>query len=97
DGDARADALRRIAASLPRPFDAVLVDLVMREAAVVAHPDLVHFLVAARQHAVGDGAARLDVDVAAVRAAGAHAGRLVDEPDAALETEVAVEERAHRA
>src|SRR6267143_1799505 len=97
DRKPQTDALRRLAATLAGPFDSVLVDRMMREPPLVAHPDLVHFLVAPRQLAVGDRPTRLDVHVAAIRAAGADAGRLVEEPDAALETEVAVEQRAHRA
>ena len=63
------------------------------EPALVTHPDLVHFFVAAGQHPVRAVAAALDVDVASVAASRADGRRLVHEPDAALETEIAVEER----
>src|SRR5207245_2613386 len=54
-------------------------------------------LVPCGEQAVDHFAAALRVDVAAVAAAGADGGRLVHEPDARLEAEVAVEERPHRA
>jgi len=92
-----ADVLARLAAPLARPLDPLLVGLVVREPALVAHPDLVHFLVAAREQPVELRAAALDVGVAAVRTTGADAGALVDEPDARLEAEVGVQERADRA
>src|SRR5438105_6568203 len=97
DGDARAHRRRRVAPAGARPLDAILVRGVVGEPALVAHPDLVHLFVAAREQAVDHVAAALCVDVAAVAAAGAHGRRLVHEPDARLEAEVAAEERAYRA
>src|SRR6201999_2615960 len=93
DGDARAHGVL----ARPRPLDALLVGRMVREPAFVAHPDLVHLLVAAREQSVQLVAAALRIDVAAVAAACTNRRALVDEPDARLEAEVAVQERADRA
>jgi hypothetical protein len=74
--------------------------LVVREAvakaAVIAHPGVVHGVVAPRQHALDLVLVDAELDVAAVRAARADALVLLEEPHATLVVEVARQQRADR-
>ena len=76
---------------------AVLVEPLVREAALVTHPALVDLLVLTRPEAVRVLAHEVGVDRAAPRAARADRGRSREKPRTRAETEVGVEQRADRA
>src|SRR5438105_6675893 len=92
DGPEELDRARQIALLHP-----LLVRLVMGEPALVAHPDLVDLFVAAREQPVDEISAALQIDVAAVGAAGADRRALLYEPDPRLKAEIAVQESSDRA
>ena len=77
--------------------EAVLIDEAVAEPTLVAHPRLVHVVVAPRQQPIDASACGPDLDVAAVGAARADAFGLVQEPHAHLVVKVLAEERADRA
>src|SRR5205085_2425141 len=99
DRDLAGDLLRLAARSHATEQDAVLVVALVAHHPRVAHPVLVHLHVVARAEAIDALIAGIVVDqrVAAGRAAGADAGRALQEPHPRLEAEVAARQRADRA
>src|SRR5207253_621700 len=100
----RAQLTRAPGVASERQRDAArIVDESVAIAALIAHPPVVHGLVEPRLEARDTAALRVmrpapvdvDLDVAAARAARTHRLRRVEVPDAHLEAEVAIGQRAH--